>query len=156
DLIHLTRPQTAFNRCGYLLHDVTAGGGVNLARVLVGSEGTLAFVTAATLSTVPLPAGVCVALLGFGTLDAAVRAGLDPRARGPASCALPARRLLSLPRPGAPGQSVGLIPPSVGAALLLTFEADTEREARERAWGAVERLREDHRLGVLAEPTCDP
>jgi FAD/FMN-containing dehydrogenase/Fe-S oxidoreductase len=156
ELIHLTRPQTAFNRCGYLLHDVMPNGEVDLTRVLVGSEGTLAFVTRATLRTVPLPGGVCVALLGFATLDAAVRAGLDLRAWGPISCDLLDRRLLSLTRGGAPGPSVGLIPPSVGAALLLTFEADTEREARERSWGAVESLREGHRLGVLAEPTCEP
>src|SRR5262245_21747469 len=39
DLIHLTRPQTAFNRCGYLLHGVMTSGEVDLAKVLVGSEG---------------------------------------------------------------------------------------------------------------------
>jgi FAD/FMN-containing dehydrogenase/Fe-S oxidoreductase len=156
DLIHLTRPQTAFNRCGYLLHDVLTDGGPDLAKVLVGSEGTLTFVTAATLRTVPLPGGVCVTLLGFATFDAAVRAGLDLRAWRPVSCDLLDRRLLSLTRGGAPGQTVGLIPPSVGAALIVTFEADTEREARERCWGAVEGLQPEHRLGVLAEPTCDP
>jgi FAD/FMN-containing dehydrogenase/Fe-S oxidoreductase len=156
ELIHLSRPQTAFNRCGYLLHDVMPSDEVDLVKVLVGSEGTLAFMTAAMLRTVPLPGGVCISLLGFATLDAAVRAGLDLRAWGPVSCDLLDRRLLSLTRGAAPGQSVGLVPPSVGAALVLTFEADTEREARERSWGAIESLREGYRLGVLAEPTCEP
>jgi FAD/FMN-containing dehydrogenase/Fe-S oxidoreductase len=154
ELIHLTRPFTPFNRCGYLLHDVLSeDGGLDLPRLLTGSEGTLAVVTAATLRTVPLPGGVCVALLGFGTLDAAARAGLDLRSFGPVACDLLDRRLLSLARDGGEGQ---LIPPAVGAALFVTLEGDTEREAFERTWGAVERLREAHRLVVLAEPTCDP
>ena len=155
-IIRLMQPQTAFNRCGYLLHDVMDGADLDLAKLLVGSEGTLGFVTEATLRTVPLPRGTCVALLGFGTLDAAVRAGLDLRAFEPVSCDLLDRRLLSLTRNAGPAQALGLIPPAVGAALVVTFEADTERAARERAWGAVEKLRETHRLGVLAEPACDP
>src|SRR5947209_8520111 len=51
DLIELTRPHTAFNRCGYVLHDVLTPAGPDLAKLLVGSEGTLALVTAATLAT---------------------------------------------------------------------------------------------------------
>jgi FAD/FMN-containing dehydrogenase/Fe-S oxidoreductase len=150
ELVHLTRPHTAFNRCGYLLHDVLADDRLDLAKLLVGSEGTLAFVTAATLRTVPLPGGTCLTLLGFPTLDAAIRAALDLRTHGPVSCDLLDRRLLSVTKPG------NLVPPAVGAALVVTFEADTEREAAERTRGAVEKLRETHRLVVLAEPACDP
>ncbi|MDB5306321.1 MAG: glpC 2 [Gemmataceae bacterium] len=156
ELVHLTRPQTAFNRCGYLLHDVLTDAGLDLAKLLAGSEGTLGFVTAATLRTVPLPGGVCITLLGFATLDAALRAGLDVRAAGPVGCDLLDRRLLSRTRSPGPAQAVGLVPPSVGAALVVTFEGDTEREAADRAWGAIDQLRATHRLGVLAEPTCDP
>jgi FAD/FMN-containing dehydrogenase/Fe-S oxidoreductase len=156
ELLHLARPHTAFNRCGYVLHDVLTDAGLDLAKLLVGSEGTLAFVTAATLRTVPLPGGTCVALLGFPTLDHAVRAGLDLRALGPVSCDLLDRRLLSATRGPGPAQALGLVPPAVAAALVVTFEADTERAATELCWGAVEKLRETHRLGVLAEPTCDP
>ena len=156
ELIHLARPLTAFNRCGYQLHDALTDAGLDPVKVLVGSEGTLAFVTEATLRTVPLPGGTCLVLLGFATLDAAVKAGLDLRAFDPVACDLLDRRLLSLSRIAGPAQGLGLIPPSVGAALLVTFEGDTEREALERGWGAVEKLRETHRLGVLAEPACDP
>ncbi len=88
------------------------------------------------------------ASLGFPTLDAAVRAGLALRRAGPVACDLLDRRLLSLTR------GAGI--PDVGAALLVVFEADTEREATERAWGAIESLQRQHILRVLAEPTCDP
>src|SRR5262249_33246746 len=40
-LIAAHRPQTRFNRCGYLLHDVLSADDLDLARLLAGSEGTL-------------------------------------------------------------------------------------------------------------------
>ena len=146
--VAITRTRTPFDRCGYQLHGVLTPGGVDLAKLLVGSEGTLAIVTEATLRTVPQAGGTCLTLVGFPTLDAAVRAGLALRAHGPVACDLLDRRLLSVTR------NAGL--PTVGAALVVAFEGDTEREAKERAWGAVEALRRTHILRVLAEPTCDP
>ena len=126
-------PRLRFNRCGYHLHDVMTAAGPDLAKLLVGSEGTLGIVTAATLRTVPLPGGTCLTLLGFPTLDAAVRAGLDLRAFRPVACDLLDRRLLSVTR----RNGIGQMPAAVGAALLVTVEADTEREAAERTWGIV-------------------
>ena len=48
--------------------------GYDLASLLCGSEGTLAAVTAARLRLVPLEAETAVALVGFGSVEAAVRA----------------------------------------------------------------------------------
>jgi FAD/FMN-containing dehydrogenase/Fe-S oxidoreductase len=152
-LIAARRPRTPFNRCGYLLHDVLTADGVDLAKLLCGSEGTLGFVTAATLRTVPLAGGTCLALLGFSTFDRAIRAGLELRDLGATGCDLLDRRLLSLTRAGG---EMTPVPVSVGAALLITVEADTEREALARAARAVQKLRDHYRLVVLAEPTCDP
>ncbi len=146
--IAITRTRTPFDRCGYQLHGVLTAGGVDLAKLLAGSEGTLAVITEATLRTVPLAGGTALALLGFPTLDAAGRAGLALRAHGPVACDLLDRRLLSVTR------NAGL--PTVGAALVVAFEADTEREARERAWGSVDALQREHVLRVLAEPSCEP
>ena len=103
-----------------------------------------------------LPGGTCLSLLGFPKLEGAIRAAQDLRGFAPVSCDLLDSRLLSLSRHGGPAQAVGLVPPSVGAALVLTFEGDTEREASRRTWEAIEHLRGMYRLGVLAEPACDP
>ena len=146
--IAITRTRTPFDRCAYQLHGVLNANSVDLAKLLVGSEGTLAVTTKATLRTIPLAGGTCLALIGFPTLDAAVRAGLALRRYGPVACDLLDRRLLSLTR------SAGI--PAVGAALMVAFEADTEREATERAWGSIESLQREHILRVLAEPACDP
>ncbi|HSQ55505.1 MAG TPA: FAD-linked oxidase C-terminal domain-containing protein, partial [Gemmata sp.] len=165
EVIAANRPRTPFNRCGYLLHDIlptpdsrlpTLEPAPDLAKLLVGSEGTLAVITRATLRTIPLPGGTCVTLIGFPTLDAAIRAGLDLGMYGLVGCDLLDRRLLSLARYGGGGDNIGAIPGAVGAALLITLEADTEREARERTWGMVEALRENHLLRVLAEPAITP
>ena len=58
------RPQSLVNRSGYQLDDVLANGQLDLARLLVGSEGTLALITEATVTVDPLPAyRGCVLLL---------------------------------------------------------------------------------------------
>src|SRR5690606_9397974 len=60
------------NRAGYALTAATDDRGVDLARLVCGSEGTLALVLRATLRTVPLPAAQAVVILPFVRLaDAA-------------------------------------------------------------------------------------
>src|SRR5262249_4937390 len=97
-LIQGARPKTPFDRCGYLLHDVLGPKHLDLARLLVGSEGTLALFTEATLRTVPLPGGRAQVLLGFDSLDAALRAVRSALPGAPVACDLIDRRLLHLAR----------------------------------------------------------
>jgi FAD/FMN-containing dehydrogenase/Fe-S oxidoreductase len=155
EVIHQTRPRTRFDRCGYVLHDVLTPAGVDLPRLLTGSEGTLGFVTAATLRTIPLPGGTCRVVLGFPSFDAGVLAGLSTRgADGLAGCDLLDARQVAVARTSP--DALGPIPPEVGAVLVLTLEADTERAAVAAGRAAVEALRAGHPLIVLAEPSCDP
>ncbi len=157
DLIQLTRPLTRFNRCGYVLHDVLTPAGLDLAKLLVGSEGTLGFVTEATVRTVPAAGGTCLVVLGFPTVDAAVRAGLALRsADGVAGCDLLDQRLLALSRAANPSDGAGLVPTTAGAALIVTLEGETGKQAEEFGRATAERLREAHRAAVLAGPTCEP
>ena len=65
DLIGAKRPKSPVNRCGYQLWDVLADDHLDLARLLVGSEGTLALVTEAVLATEVLPRHRGVTLLLF-------------------------------------------------------------------------------------------
>ncbi|MFO0801835.1 MAG: FAD-linked oxidase C-terminal domain-containing protein [Gemmataceae bacterium] len=146
ELIEERRPRTPFDRCGYRLHDVFTDGRLDLAKLMTGSEGTLGFITSATLRTVPLAGGTCLAMLGFPTLESALKAAWDLKPFDPVGCDLLDRRLLASTR----------APSAVAAALVFTFEADTEREALDRGTGAIEKLKESHRLLVLAEPAVDP
>jgi FAD/FMN-containing dehydrogenase/Fe-S oxidoreductase len=155
ELIARCRPRTPFNRCGYLLHDVLGDGRLDLARLLVGSEGTLALFTEATLATVPLPGGRAVVLLCFPTLEGALRAAQLVLPTGPTACELIDRRLLSLARGSDAAGVAALVPAAAEAVLLVEYEADTAREARAAAGGLVARLRDDG-LALQAVAGHDP
>ncbi len=142
DTLRKHRPRTPWNRCGYLLHDVLSRDQLDLARLLVGSEGTLAITTEATLRTVPLPGGRAVVLLGCEGLEAAVRAAGRAILTGPVACDLLDRRLLQLLR-GGPDRTASLIPNGVEALLLIEFEGHTPAEARAAAGMLADAFRRD-------------
>ena len=133
ELIRTRRPRTPFNRCGYLLHDVLGNSGLDMARLLVGSEGTLALFTEATLRTIPLPGGRAMVLLGFVSLEAALRGVERTLPTAPAACELIDRRLLSLARGNEAAQVAALVSPAAEAVLLVEYEADTPGDARAAA-----------------------
>ena len=81
-LIDNRRARTLIDRSGYRLDDVLEGSRVHLARLMVGSEGTLSLITEATLRTVPLPRHSGVALLLFDRLEHAALAALEIPAFG--------------------------------------------------------------------------
>lgn len=155
ELIQACRPRTPFNRCGYLLHDVLTREHLDLARLLVGSEGTLGLFTEATLRTVPLPRERAVVLLGFGSLEAAVRASQRALPSGPAACELIDRRLITLAR-GRGASIAALIPAAAEAVLLIEYESDTPAGAREAARELVDRLHRTERLAAYAATAFEP
>jgi FAD/FMN-containing dehydrogenase/Fe-S oxidoreductase len=154
-LISRCRPRTPFNRCGYLLHDVLSNGRLDLARLLVGSEGTLGLFTEVTLRTIPLPGGRAVVLLGCHSLDSALRASQLALPTGPAACELIDRRLLSLARGSDAAGLAALVPAAAEAVLLVEYEASSPRQAQAAAADLVARLREE-RLGLHAVAAYAP
>jgi FAD/FMN-containing dehydrogenase/Fe-S oxidoreductase len=132
------QPRTRFNRCGYLLHDVLDAEHLDLARLLVGSEGTLGLFTEIVLRTIPLPAGRSAALFGFASLDAALRAAQMVLPTGPTACELLDRRLLRLAR--GDGRVAALVPAEAEAVLLVEYEADGPAQARTLAFDLIDRL----------------
>ncbi|HLJ10342.1 MAG TPA: FAD-binding oxidoreductase, partial [Planctomycetaceae bacterium] len=118
DLIADRQPPLIRNRCGYYLRGVLDGNRLRLARMLVGSEGTLGVFTSATLFTAALPAHRGVVLLLFGKMEAAVRAVQAISQQQPSACDLLDRRLLTLAREADP-RFRELIPPHAEAALIV-------------------------------------
>jgi FAD/FMN-containing dehydrogenase/Fe-S oxidoreductase len=145
ELIRACQPRTQFNRCGYLLHDVLTPAGVDLARLVVGSEGTLALFTEATLRTVPMPAERSLVLLGFSRLELAARAVLDCLPAGPSACELLDRRILTLTC-GAFPEYEKAISPATEAVLLVEFESDEYGEAAALAENLFKQLQRRHDL----------
>jgi FAD/FMN-containing dehydrogenase/Fe-S oxidoreductase len=144
------QPKAWVNRCGYHLYDVLRQGPdkqmeLHLARLLVGSEGTLGLFTQATLRTVPIPKHRGLALLFFDRLESAAVAAISAQTLGLAACDLFDRRILSLARDI--DEHYGrAIPRDAEAMLLIEQQADDEREVIESLQQAVIRWQRRERL----------
>jgi len=121
------RPKTLVNRSGYQLDDVQTGDQLDLAKLLVGSEGTLALITEATLTIDLLPAHRGCVLLMFDSIEKAAHAALAIAPLGICACDLMDRRHLNLARETDVRYEL-LIPGEAEAMLLVEQHGETRPE----------------------------
>lgn len=155
ELLQSSRTKAPFNRVGYHLRDVLAPNALDLVRVLLGSEGTLAFFTEATLKTIPLPGGRAGVVFAFAAFDHALRASQTAREFWPAACEVVDRRLISLARTQST-EAARLVPSETEAALLVEFERETPTDAREAAQKLISLLQDGPFRAMLAVPAWEP
>jgi anaerobic glycerol-3-phosphate dehydrogenase C subunit len=135
-VIETHRPRAWVNRSGYQLHDVlqhdplSQHDTLDLARVIVGSEGTLGLMTQATVKTSSVPKFVGQALLFFERLEPAALAAREAAACGLAACDLMDRRILALARDLDP-RYAQVIPREAEALLLVEAHGEHETRVRE-------------------------
>ena len=116
-------PKTRKNSAGYALnHFAESGDELDL---LIGSEGTLAFVTAVQWRLEPIPADVAGVALGFRTLEQLTEAVPYLVALNPSAVELLDRTLLDLIRPAGVD-----VPEGLESLLLVEFERETQAAAR--------------------------
>lgn len=84
--------------CGYRLDRVPADGGLDLAKFVVGAEGTLVVVTEAEVDLVPRPRHTGFAVGHFDSPQQAIEATSDALALDPAQVELMDRTILDLSR----------------------------------------------------------
>jgi D-lactate dehydrogenase len=124
-------------------------------RLIVGSEGTLAFVSEAVFETVPHPKGSTAAVLLFPDIDTAV-ASVPPLVESGATAV---ELMLAVTLKAA--QSFVTIPqewedaPWDAASILVEFRSDDPAELAERQ-AAAEKLLEEHPLIQPAKFSSDP
>jgi FAD/FMN-containing dehydrogenase/Fe-S oxidoreductase len=105
-------------------------GGMDLARFLVGSEGTLVTVVAADVALVPAPRHRVIAVGHFTSAEAAIDATGDALACEPAAVELMDRAILELARTKLEYRKLSsILSGDPGALLFVTFFGDTEAEA---------------------------
>ena len=105
-------------------------GGMDLARFLVGSEGTLVTVVAADVALVPAPRHRVIAVGHFTSAEAAIDATGDALACEPAAVELMDRTILELARTKLEYRELSsILSGDPGALLFVTFFGDTEAEA---------------------------
>jgi FAD/FMN-containing dehydrogenase/Fe-S oxidoreductase len=145
DLIARRRPKSPRNRAGYALGRAADPTGIDLARLVVGSEGTLALVTEAILRTVPIPAAQGVVLFPFPRIGDAASAVLDCLAASPSVCDLFDWRSIRLVRDAVPAFR-DWIAEAAEAILIVEFEGDNADEVARRVADLARRIAQGHRL----------
>lgn len=155
ELLHSAQPRTPFNRCGYLVDGVLTAGVLDLPRLLVGSEGTLACFTEATLRTVPLTAGRAVVMLSCASLDHALKCVRAASALQPSACDLLERRLVSLTR-SVSRKAEAIIPANAEALVLIEFEAERPAEAQLLARTLIDLVQRKEQLVLCVHSASEP
>lgn len=130
---------------------------VNLAPLLVGSEGTLAVTTGATLQLAALPAARCLAVCAFASLDAAIAAVNPILATNPTAVELLDDMLMRLAQDN-PVQrpNVAMMPTIDGAPpaaiLYVEYFAANREEELDGALAALMRVVDPTRCKVFRTP----
>jgi FAD/FMN-containing dehydrogenase len=110
----------------------------DLLDLIVGSEGTLAVVTAVELRLAPVAAATSTVLAAFADLDAATRGAGAAREAGAVVCELLDRTFLDA---GQVGSRLPGLPSDAATVLLAELEGRDSEEARARAAALEGRLR---------------
>ena len=148
------RPKSLVNRSGYTLDDVLVDGQLDLAKLLVGSEGTLALIVDATLSVDPLPVYRGCVLLLFDSLDKAANAVLELLPFEPVACDLMDRRHLNLARESDVRYEL-LIPGEAEAVLLVEQQGESAADVRAKLDEIVELVQFKTGLAAAAHVADD-
>jgi len=117
---------------GYALQHLLPERGFDVRRALVGSEGTLAIVTSATVGLVRDPPHRMLAVLGYPDMASAADAAPALLPLRPATCEGMDSRLVDVVRARRGGGRIPDLPPGSGW-LFVEVTGDTEAEALSRA-----------------------
>lgn len=131
DDIRQHQPALLRNCCGYMLRHVHQKAFLDLPRLIVGSEGTLAMVTEATLHTLPLLEARGMTVLMFSSMAEALQAMQLLLILEPEACDLLDRRLLSLGLE-ADEDLAAVIHPDAEAGLFVEFSGQSTEEIQRR------------------------
>jgi FAD/FMN-containing dehydrogenase/Fe-S oxidoreductase len=126
---------------GYRLDRFAASGGLDLAQLVTGSEGTLVTITGATVKLIELPRATMFAVGHFDSLAGAIAATEDGLGLGAASIEMIDRTILGLSRSKLEYRRLaGMLEGDPEALLFVSFNGRSEAETRakldelEAAW----------------------
>lgn len=123
-------PQVTKESSGYALWRVNESGLFNPAQIIVGSQGTLCFVTAVRLRTAPVPDPSNVQLLVsyYDSLEVAGVAAQKLHDLGPSALEIVDENLIKLVNKQKPELLKGLLPNGDVPAIVLLCEFDDEND----------------------------
>ena len=153
ELIRTRYPRIPRRVSGYNLDQLLPENGFNVARALVGSEGTCATVLEATLRLVPDPGARSLVVLGYPDICAAADHVMSVLGHGPVGLeAIDDLLIEDMEAKRLHPTGVALLPPGRGW-LLVELGGDTREEADEKARRLVADLGSDGpAVRVFADP----
>ncbi len=122
-VIDAAQPKTKRNRCGYTIQNIVHDGTVDLARLMAGSEGTLAVFTAITLRTVAVPKAKGLVQFEFASFKTMAKAVEEIVGCGASACELMDRALMDMGRAAFPKYR-DVLPADAAATLLVEHVGD--------------------------------
>jgi len=133
---------------------VDAEGFVDLAKLIVGTQGSLGIITDATVRTEPVAAHRGVVLLFFSRLDAAARGAATAVGHGVVACDLMDRRLLEIARETEPAFAK-LLPRDAEAMVLVELQGESLGHLQDRLVAIEEDLCQPRGLAFASLKTVD-
>jgi anaerobic glycerol-3-phosphate dehydrogenase C subunit len=124
-------PATKRNRGGYCLASIYHDGKIDLARLMAGSEGTLAIFTKITLRTVPLPEAKGLLQLEFDSLEKIAQAAPIIAKTGASACELMDKTLIAMAIEHLPNYR-DILPANADATLLIEHTGQTTNEVESK------------------------
>ena len=136
-------PKAGRNRSGYNIAGICHNGRIDLARLLAGSEGTLAIFTKIVLKTVTVPAAKALLQLEFDSLEKMARAVPMIVNSGASACELMDKSLIDLAFDALP-EYRDVLPAGAAAVLLVEHTGRTQNEVKKKIKNT------DSAVGVMA------
>src|SRR5229473_1400924 len=142
--------------CGYNLDELVKDRPLNMARVIVGSEGTLLSIVEAKMRLVPRPKATAVDVIHYHDIQEALESSQAILETGPYAVELTDKMILDLAR-GNIEQSkrMGFVQGDPAAIMIVEYAAETDAEVRAKI-EALEARRQRERFGYASHVAHDP
>jgi FAD/FMN-containing dehydrogenase/Fe-S oxidoreductase len=142
--------------CGYNLDELVKDRPLNMARLIVGSEGTLATIVEARMRLVPRPKRTALDVIHYRDIQEALESSQTILETGPYAVELTDKMILDLAR-GNLEQSkrMSFIQGDPAAILIVEYVGETDSEVKARV-EALEARRARDRFGYASHIAYDP
>ncbi len=155
DAIERHFPVSEKSSSGYRLDKALQDGVFDPAKLICGSEGTLAIVTRATLRLVDIPAARGLTLFLFHSLEAAARGVALALSTGPSAIEMIDDRVVRLVHEHHPDRAP-LLPRQAAAAIFVEHVGPSVGQVEQGMLSAWTKLRKETRLAFGDQATTDP
>src|SRR5215467_8240391 len=142
--------------CGYNLDELVSDRPLNMARMIVGSEGTLLNVIEAKVRVVKRPEKTALVVVHYHEMQEALESSQAILETGPYSVELTDKMILDLARANLDlSKRMGFIQGDPAVILGVEYAGESDAEVRSKV-EALEALRAKHRFGYGAHIAYDP